>query len=108
MRAGSDMGTVVKALVALVIGLGMLHFAQRMFVSTVKSQVTASRAPDWFTARPELQTPKFDADAFKRQPGSGIGPIDTAAGERAGVLNAARQADMVRRRAQDAVPLPQH
>lgn len=101
------MGTVVKVLVALVIGVGMLHFAQRMVVSNMKSEIATSRAPEWITTHPEVPTAKFDADAFRRQLNQGIGPIDTSAGERAGVLNAARQADIIRRRAQDAVPLPQ-
>lgn len=100
------MGTVIKVLVALVIGVGMLHFAQQMFLSSMKSQMTASTAPGWFTARPEVPTPKFDGDAFRRQLNAGGGPIDTKPYERAGILNAARQADIMRRNAQDAVPLP--
>ena len=102
------MGTVVKVLVALVIGAGMLHYAHQMFLSSMKPQMTASRAPEWFTTRPELPTARFDADAFNRQLNQGIGPIDTAGGVRAGTLSAARQADIVRRNAQDAVPLPRH
>jgi hypothetical protein len=101
------MGTVVKVLVAVVIGAGMLHFAQQTFLASVKSQVATARAPEWFTARPDVPTGKFDAAAFDRQLKAGIGPIDTSAGVRAGVENAARQADITRRRAQDAVPLPQ-
>jgi hypothetical protein len=101
------MGTVIKVLLVTVIGVGMLHFAQRTFLSSIKSEVAASRAPGWFTARPEVPTAKFDAAAFNRQLNAGIGPIDTSAGVRAGVESAARQADITRRRAQDAVPLPQ-
>lgn len=106
------MGTVIKVLVAAVIGVGMLHYGQRMFMSTMRSKVAAEvaapRAPEWFTPRPEVPTAKFDADAFRKQLNGGIGPIDTSAAVRAGTLNAARQADIIRRRAQDAVPLPQH
>ena len=98
------MGTVVKVLVAVAIGFGMLHFAQKMFLSSMQSQVATARGPGWFTEQPQLPTPKFDKDAFNRQLNQGIGPIDTSAGERAAVLNAARQADIIRRRAEDAVP----
>ena len=99
------MGTVVKVLVAVAIGFGMLHFAQKMFLSSMQSQVATARAPDWFTNQPELQTQKFDAAAFNRQLSRGIGPIDTSAAERAAVLGAARQADIIRRNAESAVPL---
>jgi len=102
------MGAVIKVLVALVIGVGMAHFAQKMFMSSMSSRVATSRAPGWFTERPEVPTAKFDADAFRQQLKAGIGPIDTSAGVRAGVLNAARQADIIRRNAEDAVPLPRH
>jgi hypothetical protein len=103
------MGTVVKVLLALVIGVGVLHFVQQRFMSSMRSQMAAApQAPEWFTAHPEVPTAKFDADAFRRQLDRGIGPIDTRPAVRAGTLDAARQADILRRRAEDAVPLPRH
>lgn len=99
------MGTVIKVLVALVIGAGILHFAQQMFLTSMKSQIATAQAPEWFTETPQLPTPKFDKDAFNRELREGTGPIDTKSFERAAVLSTGRQADIARRNAESLVPL---
>ena len=101
------MGTLLRMVVALCIGIGALYAAQRMWLSAVSTEIAAQpQPPEWLTARPVVPAVKFDAEQVVTQMNGGMGPIDTSAGERAGVESAARRVDLINRAAQSAVPLP--
>jgi hypothetical protein len=101
------MGTIFKIGLAFCIGAVLLHFAHRVFLQSISAQVAAAPQPTFLDSHPVMPTMnESDAAALRRQLTQPFGPIDTTAGARAGVENAARQGDLIRRRAESAVPLP--
>jgi hypothetical protein len=99
------MGTILKIGLAFCIGALLLHFAQGAFLQSISTQITATPQPTFLDSHRVIPSmSESDAAALREQLSRPAGPIDTTAGERAGVENAARQADIMRRRAESALP----
>ena len=96
------MGLILKAIVAFGIGAGSLFAVQHLWLSSVMTQVRATKPalPQMTAFKPtidpgtlKLTLPTIDPAAMKR-------------GEALGVMSAQRRIDMQVRAAQNAVPLP--
>src|SRR5512146_2310330 len=98
------MGTILKIGFAFCVGAIVLHFVQHVFLQSISAQVAAAPQSTFLDSNPVMPTMnESDTAALRRQMTQPVGPIDTTAGVRAGVENAARQADLIRRGAESAV-----
>ena len=104
------MRTIFGVVLAFAVGAGLLHFAQRAYLHAIAAQVAATPQPTFLNdSRPVMPTmSQSDAAELRRQLTQPLPPIDTRAAERAAIANAGHQADLARRRAEDAVPGPPH
>jgi hypothetical protein len=102
------MGTFLKTIVAFCVGAGMLVAAQHLWMSSITQQIRL------VSARPVLPQaqlkPAFNVDGDKLRQAimPTMAPIDTSAGQRAGIESAARRVDIQIRNAQSAVPMPRY
>jgi hypothetical protein len=102
------MGMFLKTIVAFCVGAGMLIGAQHLWMSSITHQIRLVTARPMF---PQTQLkPAFNVDGDKLRQAimPTMAPIDTSAGQRAGIESAARRVDIQIRNAQSAVPMPRY
>jgi hypothetical protein len=97
------MGLIVKAVVAFCIGAAAIAGVQALGLSWIKQQLRSDAAR---AGLPEMKPVSFDQRKLTAPLLPKMAPIDTRAGEAAGVMAASRRIDLQIRATQSAVPQP--